>query len=86
MATRTRRDGDAGRRHIRVVNDTEEILDLFREVPEDERCRVWLYSSAVRDLDEIKGAKPDLVILDFSSAARRTAGGCCAGRSWIGRR
>ena len=65
VATKSRRDADAGQRHILVVNDTQEILDLFREILEDEGYRVSLYSSAFRDLDEIKRAKPDLVILDF---------------------
>jgi len=51
--------------HILVVNDTPEILELFRELLEGEGFRVSLYSYAFRDLDEIKRAKPDLMILDF---------------------
>jgi CheY-like chemotaxis protein len=54
-----------GRRHIMVVNDTQEILDLFREILEGEGYRVSLYSYAFRDLDEIKQDQPDLIILDF---------------------
>lgn len=52
-------------RHIMVINDTQEILDLFREILEDEGHRVTLYSYAFRDLDEIKHDTPDLLILDF---------------------
>ncbi len=52
-------------RHIMVINDTQEILDLFREILEEEGYRVTLYSYAFRDLDEIKQDLPDLLILDF---------------------
>jgi len=51
--------------HILVVNDTQEILELFRELLEEEGYRVSLYSYAFRDLDEVKRVKPDLLILDF---------------------
>jgi DNA-binding response OmpR family regulator len=52
-------------RHVMVVNDTQEILDLFREILEGEGYRVSLYSYAFRDLDEIEQDRPDLMILDF---------------------
>ncbi len=52
-------------RHIMVVNDTQEILDLFRDLLEEEGYRVSLYSFAFQDLAEVKQRKPDLVILDF---------------------
>ncbi len=55
----------ARQRHILVVNDTVEILGLFREILEEEGYRVSLYSFAFRDLDEIKENRPDLIILDF---------------------
>ena len=54
-----------GQRHILVVNDTVEILELFREILEEEGYQVSLYSFAFRDLDEIKRDRPDLIILDF---------------------
>lgn len=54
-----------GQRHVLVINDTQEILDLFREILEDEGYRVSMYSYAFRDLDEIKQDRPDLIILDF---------------------
>ena len=50
---------------VLVVNDTQEILDLFREILEEEGFEVLLYSSVIRDMDEIVRADPDLVILDF---------------------
>jgi CheY-like chemotaxis protein len=55
----------ARQRHVLVVNDTVEILDLFRELLEEEGYRVSLYSFAFRDLAEIKADRPDLIILDF---------------------
>jgi len=48
-----------------VVNDTQDILDLFRDLLEEEGYRVSLYSFAFQDLAEVKQRKPDLVILDF---------------------
>lgn len=52
-------------RHIVVVNDTQEILELFREILEEEGYRVSLYSYAFQDISDIKVLRPDLVILDF---------------------
>jgi DNA-binding response OmpR family regulator len=51
--------------HVLVVNDTKEILELFRELLEEEGFRVSLSSFTVNDIDEIVGLAPDLVILDF---------------------
>lgn len=48
-----------------VVNDTQEILDLFREILEEEGFEVVLSTFAPRDLDELIAVDPDLVILDF---------------------
>lgn len=56
---------DGRQRHVVVVNDTQEILDLFREILEDEGYRVTLYSYAFRDVSEIEAHDPDLIILDF---------------------
>lgn len=51
--------------HILVINDTPEILELFRDLLEGEGYEVSLYSYAFRDLEEIKSRRPDLLILDF---------------------
>ena len=51
--------------HILVINDTQEILELFRDILEEEGFEVSLYSRAFRDIDEIARLRPDLVILDF---------------------
>jgi CheY-like chemotaxis protein len=50
---------------IMVVNDTQEILQLFREILTDEGYEAILYSYAIQDLVEIERVKPDLIILDY---------------------
>jgi len=57
--------GMAERTHILVVNDTQEILDLFRMILEEEGYRVTALGFAVEDLRKIIDAAPDLVILDL---------------------
>lgn len=61
------RDGHDEQRtpHVLVINDTKEILDLFRELLEEEGFRVSLSSFTVNDIDEMVKLAPDLVILDF---------------------
>jgi DNA-binding response OmpR family regulator len=51
--------------HVLVINDTQEILELFRDILEEEGFQVSLYSHAFRDIDDIAEIQPDLVILDF---------------------
>lgn len=50
---------------IMVINDTPEILDLFRELLEPEGYEVILYSFAPFELAEIERVQPDLIVLDF---------------------
>lgn len=50
---------------IMVINDTPEILDLFRELLEAEGYEVILYSFAPFELAEIERLQPDLIVLDF---------------------
>lgn len=48
-----------------VVNDTQEILDLFRDILVDEGWDVCLATFAPKDLAGVIETDPDLVILDF---------------------
>ena len=48
-----------------VVNDTQEILDLFEALLQDEGYDTFLYSYAMRDLVEVERVNPDLIILDL---------------------
>jgi CheY-like chemotaxis protein len=57
---------------IMVVNDTQEILELFQELLSSEGYEVVLYSYAIQDLDEIERHKPDLIILDYIFGGERT--------------
>ena len=52
-------------RHILVVNDTEEILDLFRDIVEGLGHRMTAWSFSPDDLAKITEIAPDLIILDL---------------------
>ncbi len=52
-------------KHILVINDTQEILDLFRMILEEEGYQVTVLGFAVEDLRKIIDIAPDLVILDL---------------------
>lgn len=52
-------------KRILVVNDTQEILELFQDILEDEGYEIILRSFAIRELDEIRKCNPDLIILDY---------------------
>ena len=52
-------------RRILVVNDTEEILELFRDIIEGMGHEMIALSFAPDDLAQITDEKPDLVILDL---------------------
>ncbi len=49
---------------IMVINDTQEILELFREILTDEGYEVLLYSYGIQDMTEVECVKPDLIVLD----------------------
>ena len=51
------------RKHILAGDDSPVILDLYREILEDEGYRVSL-SETPLDLDDVRRIRPDLVILD----------------------
>jgi len=58
------RDDDS-RPHILVINDTQEILDLFSDILEDEGYRVTLSSFTFQDVHDVERLAPDLIVLDF---------------------
>lgn len=50
---------------IMVVNDSEEVLNLFYDIlHEEEGHAVKLFSYRIRDLDEVRKVNPDLLIVD----------------------
>ncbi|HST89069.1 MAG TPA: response regulator [Ktedonobacterales bacterium] len=57
---------------IMVVNDTQEILELFEDILSDAGYEVVLYSYAVMDMAEVERAQPDLIILDYIFGTEKT--------------
>ena len=51
--------------HVLVVNDTEEILDLFRVILENMGHRMTAWSFSPDDMATVTEIKPDLIILDL---------------------
>jgi CheY-like chemotaxis protein len=51
---------------IMVIDQTEEILDLFRQILSDEGYRVSLHYHSQQSLQEVKQLMPDLIISDHS--------------------
>ncbi len=54
-----------GRPHILVLDGAQEILDLFRDLLEEEGYRVSLSLTAEAGVDLVKELMPDLVVLDL---------------------
>lgn len=52
-------------RRILVVNDTQEILELFRDLLADAGYEVALLSYAPSEMTEVQRINPDLIILDL---------------------
>jgi len=62
-------------KRILVVNDTKEILELFRDFLEKELGhQVTMMSFAPDELDRIADEKPDLIIIDFIIGDREMEG------------
>ena len=60
--------------HILVVNDTEEILDLFRDIIEGLGHRMTAWSFSPDDLAKVTEIEPDLIILGPHARSHRAAG------------
>lgn len=57
-----------------VVNDTQEILELFQDILEGIGFECVLMSYAPRELHRVREAKPDIIILDFLMGDRELLG------------
>lgn len=53
------------RPHILVIDDAQPVLELFNEILQTEGYRVSLSPAAGHDIDAIKQANVDLIILDL---------------------
>lgn len=63
----------AGKR-VLVVNDTQEILELFDEILREMGFEVMLMSYAPRELEQVRNAEADVIILDFIFGQRELEG------------
>jgi CheY-like chemotaxis protein len=61
-------------KRILVVNDSQELLELYRTLLTEEGYEVIVYSSAIEDLREIEQVKPDLILLDIMLGNREVSG------------
>jgi DNA-binding response OmpR family regulator len=57
---------------ILVVNDTQEILELFRLLLEEEGYEVVLAGFPIQQIDDVERINPDLIILDFVFGDQKT--------------
>jgi CheY-like chemotaxis protein len=61
-------------KRVLVVNDTQEILELFEAILGGMGLETVLMSFAPRELDRIHAVAPDLIILDFIMGDREPLG------------
>lgn len=64
-------DEQPSKTRILVINDTQEILEAFRDILEEEGYEVLLYSFAVTAIEDIERIAPDLIILDYIFGGER---------------
>ena len=65
-----------GKKRILIINDTKEILELFRDIlgPDGMGFDVTLMSYAPDELSRIVAEKPDLLVVDFVIGDREMLG------------
>ncbi|MCV0404148.1 MAG: response regulator [Chloroflexi bacterium] len=73
MSDKSRHASVAGKR-VLVINDTQEILELFTDILSELGLEVTQMSYAPRELELVRQAKPDLVILDMIFGDRELLG------------
>ncbi len=61
-------------RHILVLDGSQEILRLFRDLLEREGHRVSVAPTASTHLDHVKRLQPDVIILDFMTGGGNAGG------------
>jgi CheY-like chemotaxis protein len=62
------------RKRALVVNDTQEILELFEDILDGIGFESVLMSYAPRELERIREVEPDLIVLDFLMGDRELLG------------
>jgi CheY-like chemotaxis protein len=71
---REARSSEMSGKRVLVVNDTQEILELFADVLGDMGFEVVVMSYAPRELERVREVKPDLIILDLIFGERELLG------------
>jgi DNA-binding response OmpR family regulator len=60
------------RERVLVVNDTQEILDLFNEILKEEGYEAVLSGFPMREISDVEEIAPDLIILDLIFGGEKT--------------
>lgn len=55
--------------HILAINNSQDVLDLLRELLEEDGFRVSTQTYLTKDLEEIKCLAPECIILDYMWSA-----------------
>lgn len=61
-------------KRVLIVNDTQEILELFQAILEEMGFAVEIMSYAPRELQQVREVDPDIVILDLIFGQRELEG------------
>lgn len=61
-------------KRVLIVNDTQEILELFDEILRQMGFEVVLMSFAPRELEQVRNTEADIIILDFIFGQRGLEG------------
>src|SRR6266480_5363000 len=61
-------------KRVLIVNDTQEILELFDEILREMGFEVVLMSFAPRELEQVRNTEADIIILDFIFGQRELEG------------
>lgn len=57
---------------VLVVNDTQEILDLFKDILKEEGYEAVLSGFPMREISDVEAIAPDLIILDLIFGGEKT--------------
>ena len=71
---------------ILVINDTQDILALFNDVPTEEGYAVAPYGSAINDMAEVERVHPDRIIVDWLFTEERAGWQFIQNSTCVGRR
>lgn len=59
---------------IVLMNDSEELLEMLRDLLQGEGHEVVIYSYAIEEMKKLEHLKPDLIILDIMMGASNPKG------------